>query len=311
MQQLLKFFIAFSLFGTTIALVLGYLSFLHPLFDSMSHFRIHLLFIWCLLVLIEVFLQGNIIRYVLILALIVVGSYTTILLQPYKGELQNTTGAKVIKFMQFNLNFRNRHLQSVKAYLEEQDIEIATFQEVTAKHRQSLETMRDKYPFQRHCKFAGVGDIAIISKYPFAEPHGECVKEEGLVWTRVQLDEGELSVVSLHLHWPYPYKHHSQISRLEKVFATIPSPKIIAGDFNAAPWSHAVQRIMAASDTKVVDGVRWSLNIGNPNSLLHLQLPIDHLLISKELRVKDIHVGKSMGSDHLPILGEIVYAEKR
>ena len=127
----------------------------------------------------------------------------------------------------------------------------------------------------------------------------------------MQLDGGELSVASLHLHWPYPYKHHSQISRLEKAFVKIPSPKIIAGDFNASPWSYAVKRVMEASDTHVVEGVRWSLNVGNPNSLFHIQLPIDHILLSEGLEVKDIHVGKSLGSDHLPILGEIVYDKKK
>ncbi|MDM5272329.1 endonuclease/exonuclease/phosphatase family protein [Sulfurovum sp. zt1-1] len=311
MKRLLKFFIAFSLLGTTVALVLGYLSFLHPLFDSMSHFRIHLLFIWCFLVLIVVFLQRHTVRYILIVLLIVVGGYITMLLQPYKGELQTTTDAKVIKFMQFNLNFRNRHMQRVKEYLEEQKIEIATFQEVTSKHRQFLEEMKEAYPFQRHCKFAGVGDVAILSKYPFVESQGGCVKEEGLVWARVQFGEGELSVASLHLHWPYPYKHHSQISRLEKAFAKIPSPKIIAGDFNAAPWSYAVKRVMKASDTKVVEGIRWSLNIGDPSSFVHMQIPIDHILLSKEFGLKDIHVGKSLGSDHFPIISEIVFQKKR
>lgn len=310
-KQVLKFIFGFSLLGTAVALLLGYLSFVHPLFDSMGHFRIHLLFIWLFLVLIEVFLQRHLLRYILIVLLIMVGGYTTLLLQPYKGEVQTSADAKVIKFMQFNLNFRNRHLLNVKAYLEEHEVEIATFQEVTTRHLQSLEGMRDEYPFQKHCKFAGVGDVAIISKYPFIESQGGCIKEEGLVWSRVQLDNGELSVASLHLHWPYPYKHHSQISRLEKAFAKIPSPKIIAGDFNAAPWSFAVKRVMMASDTKVVDGVRWSLNIGDPNSFVHMQIPIDHILLSEELEVKDIHVRKSLGSDHLPIMSEIVYENKR
>lgn len=310
MKRLLRTLFDLSFLSVTVALILGFFSFVHPAFDSFSHFRIHLLVLWFIGAFVEIFLQRGFVRYLLIVLLIAVSGYTWMLVQPYKGEPTHEENGKTIKFMQFNLNFRNQHMPRVKAYLEQEKIEIATFQEVTPAHHDFLETMSGAYPFQKYCKFAGVGDVAILSKYPFVASQGECVEGEGLVWFQVMVGGEPLSIASIHLHWPFPYKHHKQVDRLSASLHRIPSPKLIAGDFNAASWSHVMRRITDYSHTSIVPGLRWTLNFKDIPPLPRLQLPIDHILLSEGLGVKQIQTGAPLGSDHLPVVAEIVY-EKR
>jgi endonuclease/exonuclease/phosphatase (EEP) superfamily protein YafD len=311
MKRLLRTLFYLSFWILSVMLVAGFLCFLHPAFDAFSHFRIHLLVLWLGFVLVSLFLQRGVVRYLLTLLFLVAGGYTGMLLQPYLGTSEKIKEARSIRLMQFNLSFRNKQLPRLNTYMEQEQIEVATFQEVTSKHRAFLEGMRKAYPFQRYCKFAGVGDVAILSKYPFAASQESCMKSAGLVWSQIMVEGEPLSIVSIHLHWPFPYKQSKQVDWLQKTLQSIPAPKIIAGDFNAASWSHTLHRIVDYSQTSIIPGLRWTLNFRDVPPLPRLQLPIDHILISDGLSVKYIDTGVSLGSDHLPVVAEIIYKKER
>jgi len=54
--------------------------------------------------------------------------------------------------------------------------------------------------------------------------------------------------------------------------------------------------------------MRWTINLKKQVSLIpNFQLPIDHVLISKEFQVAKIFVEKDLGSDHLPVVSELRY----
>lgn len=139
----------------------------------------------------------------------------------------------------------------------------------------------------------------ILSKFPFTDK-GNCLKGKGLIWREIDAKGKKISLVSLHLHWPYPHGQFDQVTTLSEELEQIKGSKIIAGDFNAAPWSHTVERIATASNTDVLDGVRWSIKVDTP--VMGIWLPIDHILVSDDLIVNEIKAGENLGSDHLPML---------
>lgn len=216
-------------------------------------------------------------------------------------------GAKTLHMMQFNLNFRNKEMSRLKHYLRQSEIEVVTLQEVTAKHKEALETLKDLFPYQTYCDFQAVGGVAILSKFPFVSGSLVCGKD-GLVKVRIKAKDKDINIISIHLYWPYPHTQYAQVQRLKSVLSKLKGSTVIAGDFNAVAWSHTTEMIEQASDTNVVEGLRFSINLPKIIPFLpRLMLPIDQVLVSRDLEVFDIFVEKSLGSDHLPIISTIVY----
>jgi len=289
---------------TLLALFVGFFSFVHPLFDSFSHFCIHLLAMASIFAMILLLIAQKKERLLAFLIIILSGTYLYLLHQPLENSTKSI--AHDVKFLQFNLNFRNKNIHKLDAYLQAESIDILSLQEVTNKHRELLQQFKD-YPYQSYCNFTTIGGVALLSKYPFVPNSGQCIEGKGLLWKQIKIANRVINVASLHLYWPFPYNQSKQITTLSKTLKSIPSPKIIAGDFNAVAWSYTLSRINRLSKTKVVSGVHYSLNFGDPQSLFYIQLPIDHILLSQDLRSQKIRVAKSLGSDHLPLVSEIVF----
>ncbi len=83
---------------------------------------------------------------------------------------------------------------------------------------------------------------------------------------------------------------------------------LVVGDLNASPWSWPFRRL-------VDDGSLRNSQIGfglqptfSANSFLLLRVPIDHLLHSQELRVRDRRLGPALGSDHFPLIVDLEHA---
>jgi len=290
------------IFGSTLVVLLGFLNTIHPFFDSLAHFRVHFLIILASLLVLLFFMLRSKMRYIIVFIILSIFVYLYTLIQRV-DSIPSVVVKEHITMMQFNLNFRNKNLDKVQDCLLKKSIDIATFQEVTHAHKAKLEELKDKYPYQAYCEFATVGGEMILSKYSFTG-NGGCVKGQGLVWREIDAGNKKFSLVSLHLHWPYPYGQYNQITTLSKELEKIKGSIIVAGDFNAAPWSHAVDRIAKASHSRIISGIRWSIKVDTP--IAPVWLPIDHILSSGFIS-EQITTGKDLGSDHLPILSTFVY----
>jgi len=323
--HLILYLLAFSL---ALALLLGFANDLHPLFDSFSHFRVHLLMALLPLLLLLAFFHETRGAIVYLMLVVLGGFYLYTITQPFKAPLPiEQTKTQPLKHLQFNLSFRNQKIEAFKAYLKEEKPDIVTLQEVTPAHKKALQAMqkepysltltksfpyisqkKGEYPYQIYCDFQAVGGVAILSKYPINPQKSVCLDHQGLVWAEVATPKHPINVLSIHTFWPYPYQQPKQIETILPIFHHIKPPTLIAGDFNAAAWSHTIKAIERASNTKVVEGMRWSLNFKEQLSFpINFKLAIDHLLLSKEFQVASIATLNDLGSDHLPILSTLYY----
>lgn len=78
---------------------------------------------------------------------------------------------------------------------------------------------------------------------------------------------------------------------------------MLAGDFNATPWSPFFRDFLRHS--RVSAGAStWSLNptwpAGSVGTVL-LRIPLDHCRVSADLAVVSQQVGPDIGSDHFPL----------
>ena len=301
-----RFLTSLSSLGVLILFMMVTGSFLgkfHPFFDSLSHFRIHLLGILSLWLSVVFFFTTPKKQYGIFALLILIAGYLYLFITPFFKT--TTSHGHVIKTMQFNLLCMNQRMSFVSSYLIYHPVDIVTFQEVTFAHKRFIDALKPYYPYQVFCDnggIHGVGGEMIISKFPFTGK-GECLKDHGLVWREIAVGEHNVSVVSLHLHWPYPYGQYQQVTLLSQELHKLQGSTILMGDFNAVGWSHAVHRIEERSHTHIIDGVRWSIRVNTP--FVPLWLPIDHVLLSPDIAVQSIHVGEDLGSDHRPIIATL------
>ena len=307
----MKTFYRVIFIGVLAPLVLGFFPALHPLCDSYSHFRIHLLLLLSLLLLLFTLFHKKRVYFFIVLLLTLGVLYW--INQPYTPSKKVALATNTFKQMQFNLNFRNRRLDDVMAFIRQESPDIITMQEVTVAHEQKLQALNDLYAFQRYCDFYPyVGGVAILSKYPFADQEGECVEGRGLLTSKIDLNGTTLTVASVHLHWPYPYGQYEQFEFLKTTLNKMEAPSLVSGDFNAAPWSHIVTQIAKASNSSVVGGLRWTIALDHQLPMIpNMKLPIDQLLLSKGLVAQSVEVQQGLGSDHFPVMANIVYSQKK
>ena len=277
-----------------------------PLADSVAHFRAHLAIVLLVSVLLSVFLRCWLTAGVAACCS-VLGLFSLAPAFPNLTSAAAAIGRPDFTLVQFNLNYRNQRPREVLQLIRDQGADIVTLQEVSFWTRPIVRALRSEFPHQIICRFAGVGSVAVLSRFPKVSSSAEgCLQYEGVAWLRVNINGRAVSVATVHLFWPYPFRQHDQIRRLREPLNKIPRPLLIGGDFNAAPWSHAVQELARATDTRVAGGFRftWKRPLGQWG--LSLGLPIDHILLPAALAGK-VDLGPSAGSDHLPVIARLAF----
>lgn len=279
--------------------------------DSVAHFRFHLTAVMALLAALLAIL-GSWRRAGLAAILSAIGAAGVV---PVLGVLQAPASvgeSRVINVVQLNLSFRNRTPEAVAKFVRAADADIVTLQEVTGRTGKVMGLLASDYPNRVRCPYARVGGVAVLSRLPRARGEAQgCIEGQGLSWIRVIAGGQELTVASLHLHWPWPFRQHRQIGELEKYLRILPRPVLLAGDFNAAPWSHAVQRVADATGDSVAPGLRFSFGIQFSPWTPSLPIPIDHILLPGDITPLDLQLGPELGSDHRPIVARLALPPER
>lgn len=295
-------------FSITMAVLVGFglLAPLSPFADSVGHFRLHLaalLMVSSLAILyFRHWKRGS-----LLLSLSLIALLTIDFTSDQISSSDKTNDHVEISLLQLNLKYSNQSFQKISDLIKEHGTDILVFQEVSNRNRQVIDSFSNQYPHKVHCPFAATGAVAVLSRFPLAGAEATgCINRMGLGWLRIKAGNKEVTVASLHLHWPYPFGQDAQIKALYTTLKDLPRPVIIAGDFNAAPWSHAVSQISEATKTRVAGGLRFTLQKSMFKGLIPVQLPIDHLLTPKNVAIREIKTGANVGSDHLPVISRLV-----
>jgi endonuclease/exonuclease/phosphatase (EEP) superfamily protein YafD len=79
----------------------------------------------------------------------------------------------------------------------------------------------------------------------------------------------------------------------------------VVGDLNASPWSWPFRSLVSEGGLRNSQ-IGFGLQPTFPaTSVVLLRVPIDHLLHSEELRVRDRRLGAALGSDHFSLIVDL------
>ncbi|MEM8662680.1 MAG: endonuclease/exonuclease/phosphatase family protein [Pseudomonadota bacterium] len=310
-----QFFVLPALFWLAVMLIAGFLGALHPALDSFAHFRHHLAAAGLIVALIAVICGRGRWRWtgvpVLILA---VFSLWTVwpFLAPHSAtpEAARPSGAGPYTLLQMNLLYDAQQRPALDL-IDTIDADIVLLQEVSRPWRDAVNTLSESYPHQVYCdRGSTVGGLAILSRHPFGADAMECFGRSVMLRQGVLIDGRPLTVISQHLAWPWPYEQWNDLASIAAALqraapnGTASPPVLVAGDFNAVPWSAAVQRYARLAGVRPVHGVggTWT-DLVVPSAMLRWAgLPIDNVLTSPGVRVLSIDTLPPTASDHRPIV---------
>lgn len=289
------------------ALAFGFLGRFHPIFDAFSHFRVH--FAAILLGLAVVLAFARLRLHAFVATVLAVGSFITVsgsVPLPGLGTAQAAfspapSDQPVYKLLQLNLRFDNDDPNSVIRLIGRVRPDVITLDEVSSMWSEKLNYLAAGYPYRVLCR-----STALLSRRPFvrdAEPL--CLPGERFASARVDFGGRVVDVAAIHLRWPWPYGQASHLDRLAQPIAQLGETALLAGDFNAAPWSASMKRVEAMGQLSQIDGIgaTW-LAERLPRWLQPAGLPIDHVLAKGDIYIHAARTLDPVGSDHWPVLVE-------
>ena len=311
-------------------LIAGWMQNLHPAFDSPSHFRLHLagfLVLSCaILFATRCWKWGGLGVVVVLVSLALTlpylpGTGTVAGMGTATGTGDNSAEAAgnqppseddgrpdIIRLVQMNVRYNNAQFSKATDVIKAAKPDIALLQEITRTNEDLLEDLKPELPHQLYCHQRGAGSVAILSRFPFGSTSKrQCLWTLGFARAEIMLNGTAYDLASFHSRWPWPFSQSKQWQSLQPELEALKNPLILAGDFNAAPWSAIVQNTAQITGTKVAPDLLMTW--GPPNAALRpifgQLLPIDHVMISPQLTFLSRQILADGGSDHYPILTRI------
>ncbi|MBN2498040.1 MAG: endonuclease/exonuclease/phosphatase family protein [Deltaproteobacteria bacterium] len=304
--SLWRILIVFAVMGW-VATSAGYLGRCWWLLELASHFRIQ--YLLGLLPLAIAFLIGK--RYVLGAVTALFGLLNALCLPGLylEGPAPDGAGRK-LRLLLLNVHTSNARHDAVLDLLREEDPDLIVLLEIDARWAQALSALRERYPhFAERPRPDNFG-IAAYSRIATRSMRFEDIGADvPSIVAELDADGAPATVIGTHTMPPVSAwnaaQRNQQLEALAGRAREIRGPAILLGDLNASSWSPFFGDLIDASglrDSREGFGVQASW----PDGLLLLMVPIDHCLVSKGVGVLDRRVGPSVGSDHRPIVVDVV-----
>lgn len=225
---------------------------------------------------------------------------------------------KQVRLLVANLDFENRQHADVVRAIESQEPDVLLLVEIDETWERELGELADRFPHRvGEVRDNGLG-IALWSRMPLDEARVEHRVSEDRPSINATLDIGGMPIRFVGVHPTPPAlakrsgtgRHNSRIRDAELVLvaedvaADAEAVWIVAGDFNDVAWSHTTRlfrRLSGLRDPRVGRGMFSTYHAEYPL----LRYPLDHVFVSRGIRVAGLSRVRMPGSDHFAMLADL------
>ena len=278
-------------------------------FELTSHFRLHYLLLALLCMVAFVWAKSW--KWVAI-SLLAAGINLPALIPAFLPSAQATDTRASLRIVMANVNHSNQHYADFMATALKQKPELIIVLEATPKWAKALKPLETDYPHTVKLPQNSPFGMLLFSKIAL---DSERVIEFGggkhpSLLVHMTINNRKLDIVVTHPVPPINGElfdlRNRQLDDAAALIARIKGARILVGDLNTTQWSpyfSALAKRGALRNGRNGFGVlpTW------PTSLPGLMIPIDHLLVSAEVSVKELSTGDDIGSDHLPLIAEVMF----
>lgn len=279
-------------------------------FDLFAHFRVQYAALFVVLALLLLILR----RWIFALVALAGLGVSLVPMIPYLPDARGATAAAstdgpTFRVLSYNVWFRNPDMTTTAAYIEQSKADAVVLLELTPPQAERLASLLPSYP-HFHVEPSRMG-ATVFTKWPVLAAESMPLAKDGAIAARVQIDwrGTPVTVLGVHLNWPLgPRNSKFRNEELAGVVAFSKAqrqPLIVAGDFNLTPWSEYFSD--ALEESGLHDAARgFGLARSWPAQFAPLGIRIDHCLLSREWESVRVDVGPSLGSDHLPVIADLL-----
>lgn len=224
----------------------------------------------------------------------------------------NVQGSTKINILQYNVNWENKKLDKLVAWLEanHESFDIISLQEVTPELQQKLERLKDKFPYCANLPFKLRFTQVLFSKIPFTDKSIKffpCNARDYLVVNFNAPNYKPFTFFAVHTTSPKTsYKWECRNAELcilsDLLNSKTTKYKLVVGDFNTTPYSNSFKNLIKSTGMKSAHTNLFFNTWPSQFKLNSLMVPIDHLLVSPNIKILKRKTGPNLGSDHLPVI---------
>ena len=317
-------FITYLLYGITFiitAIILGSPFFWSFELERLTNFKVQ--YIWLLMLLGVMILTcwwyGKINFWAVFLILCILSLSLVDLLPWYFSRQQVVIDrSNVLRVMSFNICALNLEIGSIATSIRSTNPDLVLLVEVTPRMMIDLKVELEN-DFSYSFRSPG-GGLGVLSKLSLKEPMG--IKFPGSnatnLITTIEYQHRLIKIIGTHPFAPrraslFEYRN-LQLESIGNYLKDSQTSTILLGDFNLTPWSPYYQRLVKTANlhntrmgfgilptwlrgTDYVEFPSWSFPI--------LNIPIDHILITKDIKVLRTYTGDPGNSDHAPLISEL------
>jgi endonuclease/exonuclease/phosphatase (EEP) superfamily protein YafD len=292
--------------------IAGFLGEVHQGFELTAHFKLQYLLVAlaCLLVFVTLHAWWSALAAGVTVVLNLVMVLPWYLPQPQADLTQPHYSMKILFA---NVEDANENFSELISYVVEENPQVLIIQEATESWIDRLTVLQERFPYAKALPRPRSVGIALYSRMPVERFDVIALGSRRIpgLFARLNGGGGVLSVVTVHPR--PPLRRHDFRQRNEQLRETaamvqaLPAPKILVGDLNTSLWSPYYARLIrhtGLTNARQGFGVRptWPAWMPWP----FLRIPIDHCLVSPDIGVLKMRTGRNIGSDHLPIVVDLV-----
>lgn len=240
---------------------------------------------------------------------------------PHAGLVANNSDN--LRVLSLNFNIKNQSYDKVLSLVRQENPDLAIFMELNLAWKTHLATLHDLFPYSISNTDPNQLGIAVYSKYPL---ENASIADWGspynpIILGNVLINGRAISVVATHPPPPKPglfQARNRQLYEISRYIKSLSTPTIVLGDLNITMWSPYYRRLIKTTGLRNVRqgfGLlpTWPRKTTfspysriSPPILGLLSIPIDHCLVSPDIKVASIHTGANVNSDHLPLIADLM-----
>lgn len=268
-----------------------------------THFRLQYLVVGLLLLAAFITLKQPPYAAALLVATIINASFVV----PWYVGATAASGDTDLKIVQANILSSNTAYEKLFAFVKAEQPDVIVLQEVTPQWLLALDALRADYRWSYAEAREGNFGIALFSRLPLKSVSHVDSAPLGNPTIIATIDVGNdaLNLVASHPMIPVSMglyaARNTQLDGLVDLLDKSAGSTILIGDLNASMWDtryRALEEQAGLKNARLGFGVlpTW------PTFLPFAMIPIDHVLVSSEIGVRNVRTGPRIGSDHLPLV---------
>ena len=231
------------------------------------------------------------------------------------GTASAALGGVPLRVVSVNVLAQNRTPEKVLEFVRAADADLVLLLDARGRDWQDVRReLRDLYPHHAPRAWRERGPVVLFSRWPIlAEQVLQAPRSRRPYLAAELAIEGQvLEFVGVHPSSPSPSEPHAssrrnrELDHIAEVVQGTDAPVIVAGDFNTTPWSVRFSEFLdrsRLSDAPAGRGLAATWLSKNPL----LGLPIDHILVGRDIQVLDQEVGADIGAEHYPISAQLAF----